>query len=306
MNILFISAYTDFLVPEIQKHLSPEQNKQISFYDEFKITPEEADIIFMDYSLSTYKELFYDVLKHKKKVAIMIVEDDYNEINTILYKTGVNHLFTISENQNRINFIADISEFIVNWSTEWGTSKIIPSPKHMTSKKIVTSKNIDQDIQDLLKGHDFTNCFEDLPSCISNIINEGLSNALFNAPVDTSGNYLYRNLLRSETVTMLSGKEVEVSLFTDEKSTVISIKDFYGTLTENNIFDYPPLIGENRKNGMRLGMYLIFRYGHKYIINVVKKRSTENIVIIENSRRFKTYDVREKSFHFFLKENISV
>jgi hypothetical protein len=306
MNILFLSILADYLVPKIQEKLTSEQRKKTHFFDELTIPPEQADIIFMDYSLSEYKDLFYEILKSKKKVVILINEDHYNEINKILYETGVNHLFCVSENPLELNFISDISEFIQNWSKERTSTNIMPAPKHVTTTKMISSKNLDMILADLLKGHDFSNCFDGLPSLINNILDEALSNALFNAPVDANGNYLHRNHSRSEVVTAIPGKEVEVSLLTDEKNTVISIKDFYGSLTENNIFDYPPLVGEERKEGMRLGMYLIFRYGHKYLINVSQGKYTENIIVIENSRRFKNYDLRERSFHFFIKEQNSL
>ncbi|MBA2405324.1 MAG: hypothetical protein H0V66_11180 [Bdellovibrionales bacterium] len=302
MNILFLSILADYLVPKIQLRLSPEQKTKIHFFDELNIPPEQADIIFMDYSIIEYSELFYEMLKSKKKVVLLINEDHYNEINKILYETGVNHLFCVSENSLDLNYISDISEFIQNWSQERNTANIMPVPKHVTTTKIISSKNVDLSIENLLKGHDFTNCFDGLPSLITNILDEALSNALFNAPVDKAGIYLYRNHCRSEIVKAIPGKEVEVSLLTDDKDTVISIKDFYGTLTENNLFDYPPAFGEERKKDMRLGMYLIFRYGHKYLINVSQGSYTENIIVIENSRRFKNYDLRERSFHFFIKE----
>lgn len=304
MNILFLSNLAEYLIPEIQSRLTTEQNDQIDFYDEL-ISPEDADLIFMDYSLSEFKELFNDVLKFRKKVVLLIGEDNYDDINGILYETGVNHLFTVSENLEQLNFVSDITEFIQEWTYERDTSVIIPNPTHMTSTQVISSKNIDQAIQELLIGHDFSECFDDMPSCLTNILDEALSNALFRAPVDTAGNYLYRNHSRSETVNAIPGKEVEAKLYTDDKNTVICIKDFYGTLTENNIFDYPPDTGEERQEGMRLGMYLIFRYGHKYLINVARGQYTENIIVIENSKRFKNYDVREKSFHFFIKEENS-
>ena len=303
MNILFLSAIADSLIPELQERLSPEQNRKIQFFNELTIAPAEADLIFIDYSLCEFKEFFYDILKFKNKVAILIPEDDYGKINNIFYTTGVNHLFSIAENEEQLNFIDDMKDFILNWGTHPSLDNLMPNPEYVTSSSIVSSNDIEAGVKHLLAGHDFSESFDGLPAIINNILDEALSNAIFRAPIDSSGEYLYRNRRRTDDIVMIPGKEVEAKLLSNKDKIVISVKDLYGTLTENNLFDYPPDTGEERRAGMRLGMYLMFRYGHKYIINVVRNKFTENIIIIEKSRRFKNYDLREKSFHFSIEDD---
>jgi hypothetical protein len=299
MKILFLSTLADLLIAEIQDQLSPEQLSHIEFYDEFEVSLAEADLIFMDYSLNDFKELFFDVLKYKEKVAILLSENDYDQINQILYKTGVHHLFSVSENAEQLNYISDMVSFILGWKRDVSCLSLMPNPSSISTTQLISSKDIDQSILSLLEGHELSDCFDGLPSIISNILDEVLSNALFKAPVDSKGNFLYRSRDRSNPVAMFPGKEVEAKIYSDSKQVIISVRDFYGSLTENNLFDYPPDTNEERQAGMRLGMYLIFRYGHKYYINVTRNIFCENIVVIEKSRRYKNYELREKSFHFF-------
>lgn len=223
--------------------------------------------------------------------------ENFDEVNKIFYETGVNHLFGLTESSS----LEDLKKFILSWKSKKKLQfeELAPDPLKVTAVKIVTSQDLQGQIRDLLQGHDFSDCFEGLEGYISQILDESLTNALFNAPVDEQGNYLYRKKNRAEIVSMIPGKEIEVKVASDQDKFVLSVKDFYGTLTENNLFDYLPQGQTRIRDGMGLGMYLIFRYAHKFIINIERNKTTENLIIIDKDKRFKIYDLKERSFHFF-------
>lgn len=290
MKILFLSADSDSLIPELEQLLAQESGQDFEFFDDLTLDLDKADLIFMDYELLEFDQQFYDVLKQKEKVALVITDNDYDQINRILYETGVNHL---------LSSVEDMQELILTHARErrWSSSDFLEGEVTETQLVLSSSVNVGDQIEKLLEGHDFSHCFNDLKSYVSFILDEAISNALFNAPVDSLGWHPYKGIARSTPVTMIPGKDVEVSILSDEKRIVIQVRDFYGSLSQNNLFDYLPNPGENRKDGMGLGMYLIFRYGQKFIINVEKNKYTENLIVLEKSKRFKTYDQKEKSFH---------
>lgn len=294
MKILFLSADSDSLIPELEQLLNEEQDGVFEFYDDLTGDLDDMDLIFMDYSLLEFDQNFFDVLKQKDKVALLITDNDYDEINKILYETGVNHL---------LSSVDDMKELIVAYSKEkrWSPEDFLQGDVVRSELVLSSSLNVGDQVEKLLEAHDFSECFSDLKNYVTFILDEAISNALFNAPVDQSGQHLYKGIKRSTTVTMIPGKDVEVAVMSDEKNIVIQVKDYFGSLSQNNIFDYLPTPGENRKEGMGLGMYLIFRYGQKFIINVEKKRYTENLIVLEKNKRFKNYDQKEKSFHLICK-----
>lgn len=290
MKILFLSADSDSLIPELEQLLAQESGQEFEFFDELTVDLEGADLIFIDHGLLEFDQQFYEILKQKEKVALIITDTDYDQINRILYETGVNHL---------LSSVEDMRDLILTQARKkrWNPSDFLEGKVTETHLTLSSSVNMGDKIERLLEGHDFSQCFNDLKSYVSFILDEAISNALFNAPVDSQGHHPYKGIKRSTVVTMIPDKDVEVSVLADEKTIVIQVRDFYGSLSQNNIFDYLPTPGENRQEGMGLGMYLIFRYGQKFIINVEKNKYTENLIVIEKNKRFKNYDGKEKSFH---------
>lgn len=297
MKILILSALSDTLIPDLETYLEAQGVKGVTLDTLSDLSLEKADFIFADYSLIEDQELFDAILEQKHKLAILITLNDYSVINRIFYETGVNHLFGLNEAAT----FSDIKNFIQlkQAKNKWALESLVGKPSRISSAEITTSENLQGQIQTLLKEHDFSQCFDGLENYITNILVEALYNALLNAPIDSKGNYLYRTRNRADSVQMIPGKEVLLKISSDQEKFVISVKDFYGTLTENNLFDYLPQSEMHVKDGMGLGMYLIFRYAHQFIIQVKRHQETENLIVVAKDKRFKHYDLKQKSFHFF-------
>lgn len=297
-KILILSNNTLMLVPSLEKSMTDANvDLKVSFKESY--TYEEADLIFIDYSLLHSENGQYkDVLKYPKKLALMTALIDHNAVNSILKETRVSHLFGLSGP----NSFSDIRDFIISYFTGkiWTIETFIKNPIHSTEKMLVSSEHVMEYIKELLAGHDFSEWFEGAEDFFTQILNEAMLNALYNAPVDELGSHIYRKLDKKNRVNMIPGKEPLVKVVTDHKKVVFSIKDFYGSITEKEIFDYLPS-GEIREKegGAGIGMYIIFKYAHKFIMNVQNRKFNENIIVIEKDKRFKWFTSKEKSFHLF-------
>lgn len=298
VHILVLSASANLLIPNIQKLLVKSGVSHVVFHAELHMA--DADLIFMDHSFAEKdSELYSKALNYVSKLCILVSLADFEEINRILSKTRGHHLFGLSSP----NSLSDIKDFIIYWieNKKWSTEIFIPKPLKVTSAKMNNSQNINDKIDELLAGHDFSSSFKGIENFLTQIMNEALFNAFFNAPVDDNGVHIYRFKNRSEVVHMIPGKDVEVSVTSDTTKFVISIKDFFGSITEDNIFEYVPNSEvQDKDGGAGIGMHIIFKYAHKYIINVVPGKMTEALIVIENDKQFKIYDLKEKSFHLFM------
>jgi sigma-B regulation protein RsbU (phosphoserine phosphatase) len=297
-KILILSNNAIMLVPSLEKSLR-EAGSNLKFTFKTDYTFEEADLIFIDYSLYQMADKKYaDVLNYRSKLAFLTALIDHIQVNKILRETHVSHLIGLSGP----NSFSDIRDFIIAFFTgvKWTTDTIMKSAKFKTEKLIKSSEGMPNDIKDLLAGHDFSIWFEGLQDYLNLILNESINNALYNAPTDEMGNHTIRELNRKQPTFSIPGKEPLVTVTTDSKKVVISVKDFYGSLKTKEIFDFLPT-GEvkEKEGGAGVGMYLIFKYVHKYIINIDCGKSTENIFVIEGDKRFKWYLSKEKSFHIF-------
>jgi hypothetical protein len=298
VHILILSASASKLIPNIEKLLVKSGVTNIVFHTELHMA--DADLIFMDHTYGEKdSELYSKALTHVNKLCLLVSLADFDEINRILSKTRGHHLFGLSSP----NSLSDLKDFIIYWveHKKWTTKIFMPAPLKMTSASLNSSQNVNEVIENLLKGHDFSASFKGIENFLTQILNEAILNAFFNAPVDKEGVHLYRKRNRSEAVNMIPGKDVEVSVSSDQKKFILSVKDHFGSISEDDIFEYLPK-GEiqEKDGGAGIGMHLIFKYAHKYIINVEKGVSTETLIIVENDKQFKIYDMKEKSFHLFI------
>lgn len=298
VHILILSASASKLIPNIEKLLVKSGVHHVVFHTELHMA--DADLIFMDHNFAEKdSEMYSKALTYVNQLCILVSLADFEEINRILSKTHGHHLFGLSSP----NSLSDIKDFIIYWieKKKWSADIFIPAPIKVTSTSLNNSQDLNEKIEVLLAGHDFTKSFKGIENFLTHILNEALFNALFNAPVDKDGFHIYRNKNRSEVVHMIPGKDVEVSVYSDTKKFVVSVKDHFGSITEKDIFEYLPN-GEvsEKEGGAGIGMHLIFKYAHKYIINVEKGIKTEALIVIENDKQYKIYDLKEKSFHLFI------
>lgn len=286
------------LIPSLEKSIS---DVKLPFKIDFRGNPTvgEADLIFIDYQfLKDNFEAYKKVLQYQYKLGILTLLIDHIEANKILKLSQCPHIFGLSGP----NTFSDIRDFIVTFFTDkkWIPSTFIPNPIKKTSKSFSTSEHILDQINDLLEVHDFDHWFEGIQDYLVQILNEAVTNAIFNAPYQEGKGYLHRSTNRKNVLLTEVGKEPYVEILTDSKKVVLFIKDSYGSIKPDEIYEY--LTNgqiKERDGGAGIGMYLILKYAHKLIINIEKNVSTEVMVVIEHDKRFKFFTAKEKSFHLF-------
>jgi|GEM_PF-3409536 len=299
-HILILSDSASKLIPNLTKLLEASGVKNVVFHTVLHF--DDADIIFMDHTFAEKDVGQYEkALQYVEKLCILVSLADFNEVNRILNKTRGHHLFGLSSP----NSLSDIKDFIIYCleGKKWSTETFSSAADTVTSLSLNSSQGLNDKIEEMIKGHDLSKCFKGFEHFLTQILNESLTNAFYNAPVDSNGNHIYREKSRSEVVLMIPGKDVEVSIRSNAKKFIVTVRDFYGSITEDDIFEYMPQgVVRDKKGGSGIGMHIIFKYAHKCIINVEKGIKTEFIIVIENDKQFRIYDLKEKSFHLFLNQ----
>jgi hypothetical protein len=260
--------------------------------DLFDIVLVQYDYIKNNYSPDQYK-MFRD-----KKIAILANFTDNIVLNEILESFTPYHLIGLSD----LNAISDIKDFLLSFENKkfWKANELIQMPYRSKHLQVSHSSDYQLTIQNMIEEIDFTHCFEGFEAYLNQIINELLTNSLYNAPTNGKGEYLYRTKSRTEKISMIPGKEVDIQSFENDNKIVFSITDKYGSLSKQDIDKH---INNNKvldkDGGAGVGIYTAFRFCHKIIFNVAYNESTEVIVILNKLKRNKLYSLIDKSFHFF-------
>ena len=136
---------------------------------------------------------------------------------------------------------------------------------------------------------------------VCDLADELLLNAIFDA------NPRLKENERHEAFVLQENESVKVKWGFDGEVFGISVADQFGTLSKKTVMQY---LDENQKTesmGKRvsggLGIKLIFDRLHHYIVNVKPGKMTEIVCLMRFDKRFKDFDSRLRSFHFFKVED---
>jgi len=304
-QVLVLSDDASTMLPMLEQSFESVPNLQMRFIAPQKIYKtdfEESEFIVLDYAYSQkYPEMAKLAFAAPGKLSIYTTPTDQQQMNEILKSTKVDHFFGMSGthtlNDIKLYLIASIThEF---WTAETLITPPILKHSHATFN---TSDHLDQQIETAIESHDFSKTFEGFKAILVQILNETLTNALFNAPVDERGNFLHRDQNRREKIASPAGKEPSLEIVEDEDKIILSVKDFYGTLTKE-VVDHYLTHGEvaDKDGGAGVGLFLILKHAHKVVINIDPGKMTEFIIVLHKFKRFFHYQALEKSFHLFLK-----
>jgi hypothetical protein len=173
---------------------------------------------------------------------------------------------------------------------------------------INNSKMKDQYIDQIIKYVNTRNVRERVVHTIEDILDELITNALYNAPRDEHGAFLYQNYDRKENVVLSDTQSSLLTCLIDGSNFFISIKDPFGSLTKNKLMSYlskdtlnAHIIVENKQGGAGIGLQRIFRLSHNFIINIAPGVFSETIICVSQESDILKQD--NASLDIFVREH---
>lgn len=136
---------------------------------------------------------------------------------------------------------------------------------------------------------------------------ELLTNALYNAPVDSAGRPRFASWARTREVVLQPGEEIRFSFGFDGRKLGLCAEDPFGTLRPDRILDYLARCFargkdqiDQKEGGAGLGLFTLFNLVHHYVVNIAPGARTEAIGLVEVSRSWRQHNARGRSFNLFL------
>ncbi len=154
----------------------------------------------------------------------------------------------------------------------------------------------------------FANTLDIHPRLVENIatvVEELITNALYNAPVDAAGRPRFAHLPRTAPVELGDDEEVIVSVCCDGHTFGVSVADSFGAMTGEGGLAY--LADSSRQEaqqssntgGAGLGLFMIFDSLNHMAINICPNKKTEVIGLIDVRGNYRDFVHRGKSFNVF-------
>jgi len=148
---------------------------------------------------------------------------------------------------------------------------------------------------------------------VETIVDEVVTNAIFNAPRDERGKPRYAHLSRREPVRLAEHEQAELLFACDGDYIGVAQVDPFGALTQETVVAYlnrclikGPQQVEEKQGGAGIGLFRVFQSLSKFIINIAPGKRTEVIALIDLRLTMKKFKQLPKSFHIFVQEERGV
>lgn len=302
-QVLFLTDPTGPLLASLEQMFVSEPNYRMKFISPEKVYKadfDESEFIMLDYDYYLQKK---DELKpafqYPEKLSIFATLTDHQQMNDILKTTKVSHLFGMSGTHT----LGDMKSYLIACIENkfWTPDTFITPPATSRSHTAFTSSaHLDEQIEKAICQHDLSNTFEGFKAILIQILNEALTNALYNAPVDTNGKFLHRQQNRRDVIQCEAKMAPTLDIVEDADKIVLGVRDLYGTLTKD-VIDHYLTHGEiaEKDGGAGVGLYLVLKHAHKVVINIEAGKMTEFIIVMHKFKRFFHYQTLEKSYHLY-------
>lgn len=146
-----------------------------------------------------------------------------------------------------------------------------------------------------------------LANLFCTVVDELITNAIYDAPVDAEGRHRFAHYHRSQQVTLEPDEEIEISLACDGRRLGVAVADPFGSLSTQKVLEYLTRCFrkgedqiEKKDGGSGLGLYYTFEALSHFAINISQGRKTEAIGLLDIRGSYKDFALRGKSFNVFV------
>jgi hypothetical protein len=142
---------------------------------------------------------------------------------------------------------------------------------------------------------------------IETVVDELVTNAIYNAPRRQDGTPKYAQLSRREAVVLEQDEVGELQFACDGSYIAIAQRDPFGALTRDTVVSYltrcldkGPNQLSDTSGGAGIGLFQVFQSLSKFIINIDPGHRTEVICLIDLRLNMRRFHEVPKSFHVFI------
>jgi CheY-like chemotaxis protein len=163
-------------------------------------------------------------------------------------------------------------------------------------------------VQEVATYAETLGCNERVIDLVETVVDELVTNAIYNAPRTADGQPKYAQLSRREPVTLDDDEVGQLEFACDGDYIAIAQIDRFGALTPATVVSYlsrwfahrPEHIVSEASGGAGIGLFRVFQSLSKLVINIDPGRRTEVICLLDLRLTMKRFRQAAKSFHIFV------
>ncbi len=262
----------------------------------------------------------YDSAEGETKALVNRLLDNPGKFGTVLLsqKKEKEHLVDLFSHNQLRNLIArntSLAEEELIITTEklarkdiFGVEKYLTWGVDIMAEDVFDSAGKDKQVARIGEFVRNLKCDERFVRVAEVVADEIIMNALYDAPVDSSGKFLYAHLPRTERVKLDPKDGATLQYGSDGRYFAIACRDRFGSLKAETVTKYLKKCFmqdsrqvDTKEGGAGVGFYMIFQSLSQLVINIEPGKATEIIGLIDIRTSYRDTKTKSKSFNIFLK-----
>jgi len=151
-------------------------------------------------------------------------------------------------------------------------------------------------------------CQSRIAAHLLTVADEMMMNALYDAPTDEGGRFLFAKRSRSEPVSLPAEKTVELTFGSDGRSVAVGCRDPFGSLDARRVCaSLARCLRRGRdqisqaEGGAGIGLFMVFEFVSHLVVNIDPGRATEFLGIVDITTSARRRHEQPHSFNIFVR-----
>lgn len=226
-------------------------------------------------------------LRDKAHIAVIVSRSSLQDLMGFLQDHRVNHVI-VGEELDRGVFIT--AQKLLTGDI-FGIEKYLPEGTPVNYVRLRDFQGRGKAIDTVLDFATKHKMRRQVRNAIGQVCEELLMNALYDAPVDESGQQIFAEIDPHDRTKTRSPKPVSIRYAATETQFAVAIRDRFGRLAKNTILAYinkcihSPTQIDRKTYGAGLGLYLVANAAASYIVNVAYGIATEVVCTFDRGAK---------------------
>lgn len=226
-------------------------------------------------------------LRERAHVSVVTPKASLSDLTAYLHDDRVNHVIVGDELDNGVFVTAQK----LLTGDIFGIEKYLPAGTPVHYARIRDFEGRGRAIDTVLEFAEQAKMRRQVRTAIGAVCEELLMNALYDAPVDASGNPIFANVDPHDRVSMGSPRPVSIRYASTEDGFAVAVRDRFGRLAKNTILAYiekcinSPNQIDRKTYGAGLGLYLVANAAASYVVNVAYGIATEVVCTFDRGAK---------------------
>lgn len=226
-------------------------------------------------------------MRQKANVAVIVPRAKLEHLSGFLQDQRVNHVI-VGEELERGTFIT--AQKLLTGDI-FGIEKYLPAGTAVHYLRLRDFQGRGKAIDTILDFATQAKMRRQVRNAIGQVCEELLMNALYDAPVDTSGQQIFAEVDPHDRTKSRSPKPVSIRYAATDSQFAIAVRDRFGRLAKNTVLAYidkclhSPTQIDRKTYGAGLGLYLVANAAASFVVNVAYGVATEVVCTFDRGAK---------------------